>query len=190
MKKLVFLHGAGSDYMAYHDTMEAFSRLVDAELISFNAPFRHPTKENKFIWFNKVEQNGRRDAVYEDYMFSMQYIKNKLYEISDNLKEIILIGHSQGGGMAAHVGLELNLNTAICICADLPYNVTYKKQSETPICWFEAGCDGYIDANRKASYKMLEKIGANLHYQILPQSTHCKFSDELLPVLKRYFKKT
>ena len=184
-KKLVFLHGAGSDCNAYHGLMIKIAHFIGAELVSFNAPFFHPFKENKFVWFNKFVQNGRRDAVYEDYIFSIQYIKNRLYELDTNLRDIILIGHSQGGGMAVHVGLELNLCSVISISADLPYNIVYENKSKTPIYWFEAGQDGYIDDNRKASYKVLEQIGAHLHYQILPQSTHNEFADELLPAVKK-----
>ncbi len=180
MKKLVFLHGAGADCCAYHDFMGEIARYFDAELISFNAPFPHPTKKNKFVWFNKIAQNGRRDAVCEDYFASMQYIKNQLQKLNVDLSDIILIGHSQGGGMAAHIGLELPLGAVIAVSADMPYNITYENKSKTPIYWFEAGQDGYIDNNRKASYKLLQQINADLHYQILPNSTHNEFADELL----------
>ncbi len=180
MKKLVFLHGAGADCCAYHDLMSEIAQYFNVELISFNAPFSHPIKENKFVWFNKIAQNGRRDAVCEDYFASMQYIKNKLLELNIDLREVILLGHSQGGGMAAHIGLELDLGAVIAMSADLPYNMTYGNNTKTPIYWFEAGQDSYIDDNRKASYKLLQQIGADLHYQILPNSSHNEFADELL----------
>ena len=87
--------------------------------------------------------------------------------------------------MAIHVGLELNLEAAISFCGDLPYNIEYHNHSKTPIYWFEAGKDGYIDDNRKASYKLLNEIGERLHYQILPDSTHTEFEKEAFEALKR-----
>ena len=128
MKKLVFLHGAGSDKNAYNDLMLQIAKQFDAELISFNAPFPHPSKPNKFVWFNKFEQNGRRDAVVNDYNQSLEHIKGKLLELGLNLEDIILVGHSQGGGMAVHIGLEMKLNRVISVSGDLPYNIEYEKK--------------------------------------------------------------
>lgn len=188
MKKLVFLHGAGADCCAYHDLMSEIVQYFNAELITFNAPFLHLTKQDKFVWFNKIEQNGRRDAICDEYFASVEYIKNKLQELNADLSEVILIGHSQGGGMAVHIGLDMDLGAVIAISADMPYNIAYENNSKTPIYWFEAGQDGYIDENRKASYKLLQQINANLHYQILPTSTHNEFANELLSAIKDCFK--
>ncbi len=188
MKTVVFLHGAGFDNKAHHNLIKQIAQHFKAELVSFNAPFLPPTKENKFIWFNKFVQYGRRDAVVDDYFASIRYIKNKLLELNTDLKDIILIGHSQGGGMAVHVGLEMDLGAVISVVADLPYNITYENKSTTPIYWFEAGQDGYIDENRKASYRFLQEIETNLHYQVLPESTHNEFADELLSAIKESFK--
>lgn len=188
MKKLVFLHGAGADCYAYHNLMSEIAQCFNAELITFNALFLHPTKQDKFVWFNKIEQKGRRDAVCEEYFTSVEYVKNKLQKLNTDLSEIILIGYSQGGGMAVQVGLELDLGAVIAMSADLPYNIAYENNSKTPIYWFEAGQDGYIDENRKASYKLLRQINANLHYQILPTSTHNEFKNELFSAIKDCFK--
>ncbi len=188
MKKLVFLHGAGSDCDAYHNLMSEIAQYFNADLITFNALFSHPIKKDKFVWFNKIEQNGRRDAVCEEYFTSVEYIKDKLQNLNTDLSEVILIGHSQGGGMAVQVGLELDLEAVIAMSTDLPYNIVYENKSNTPIYWFEAGCDGYIDENRKASYKLLRQINANLHYQILPTSTHNEFTNELFSAIKDCFK--
>ncbi len=189
MKKLVFLHGSGADKLAYNDLMGIIAQKVNAELISFNAPFPHPSKEKRFVWFNKVEQNGRRDAVLEEYFYSLEYIKDKLKELSCDLNDIILIGHSQGGGIAVHTGVELNLNSVISICGDLPYNINYDCKSRTPIYWFEGGKDSYINQQRKESYKMLDGIKADLYYKILPTSTHNEFAEDLLREIKNLVNK-
>ena len=187
MKKLVFLHGAGSDKNAYGELMKQVAKQFDAELFSFNAPYPHPLKSGKFMWFNKFEQNNRRDAVIKDYYHSLEYIKNKILALGESLDNIILAGHSQGGGMAVHVGLELKLNKVISISGDLPYNIEYEKKENTPIYWFEGQNDSYINRDRKDSYKILQKIGANLQYRILPNSTHNEFSADLLKQIDETF---
>lgn len=187
MKKLVFLHGSGADKSAYNDLMSVVAQKIDAELVSFNAPFPHPAKENRFIWFHKVEENGRRDAVLKEYQYSLEYIEHKLKELNCDLNDIVLIGHSQGGGMAVHTGLKLNLNSVISICGDLPYNIKYDCKSITPIYWFEGEKDSYINQQRKKSYKLLKNIEADLHYKILPVSTHNEFARDLLCEIKKLF---
>ena len=185
MTKLVFLHGAGADKNAYFVTMQNIASKFNAELITFNAPFPHPNKKKKFIWFNKIEVNGRRDAVEEEYFYSLQYIKDKLSKLRSDSDDIILIGHSQGGGLAVHIGLELELGMVVSICGDLPYNISYKNNSTTPIYWCEGGKDNYIDDNRKASYRLLKDVKANYIYQILPNSTHNEFVADLLNLIEK-----
>ena len=137
MTKLVFLHGSGVDKNAYFETMQNIASKFNAQLITFNAPFPHPNKKEKFVWFNKKEINGRRDAVEAEYFHSLQYVKECLATLKNDDEDIILIGHSQGGGLAVHVGLEMELKMVISICGDLPYNIFYINNSTTPIYWCE-----------------------------------------------------
>lgn len=180
MKKLVFLHGSGSDKNAYSDLMHEIAKRCKADLISFNAPFKHPDKPNKYKWFNKFENDGRRDAIVEEYVYSLEYIKEQLNNL--NTKDIILIGHSQGGGMAVHVGLEMNLSSVISINGDLPYNISYKKKTNTQIYWLESEKDTYIDDKRKKSYQLISN-NDNLHLLTLKNSTHNEFEYDLLKVI-------
>ena len=182
MKKLVFLHGSGSDKNAYNELMLSIAQAFDADLISFNAPFEHPDKPNKYKWFNKFENNGRRDAVVEEYAHSLQYIKEKLNSLHTKPEDIILVGHSQGGGMAVHVGLEIELSSVISINGDLPYNLSYIKTTKTPIYWLEGGKDTYIDNNRKKSYQLITNNN-NFHFLTLKNSTHNDFKDDFLKVI-------
>jgi len=182
MKKLVFLHGSGSDKTAYSDLMHEIAKLCNAELITFNAPIKHPEKPNKYKWFNKFEKDGRRDAIVEEYIYSLQYIKEQLNNLHTDTKNIILIGHSQGGGMAVHIGLEVELASVISISGDLPYNISYKKLTKTPIYWLEGEQDTYIDNNRKKSYQLIVNNN-NFHFLTLKNSTHNNFCDDFLQII-------
>ena len=68
MKKLVFLHGAGSDKNAYNDLVEQIAKRFDAKAISFNAPFPHPTKKSLKCSYVNLLCTSR---VYEE---SVQYL--------------------------------------------------------------------------------------------------------------------
>ncbi len=156
----------------------------NAQLITFNAPFPHPNKKEKFVWFNKKEINGRRDAVEAEYFHSLQYVKELLTQLKNDDEDIILIGHSQGGGLAVHVGLEIELKMVISICGDLPYNISYANNSTTLIYWCEGRKDTYIDDNRKTSHLFLKDISANYHYHIFPNSTHKDFTADLMNLIE------
>ena len=182
MKKLVFLHGSGSDKNAYNELMLTIAQRFNTDLISFNAPFKHLDKPDKYKWFNKFENDGRRDAIVEEYIYSLQYIKEQLNNLHTDTKNIILIGHSQGGGMAVHIGLEVELSSVISISGDLPYNISYKKLTKTPIYWLEGGQDSYIDDNRKKSYQLIVNNN-NFHFLTLKNSTHNDFRDDFLKTI-------
>ena len=182
MKKLIFLHGSGSDKNFCNSLMHKIADFCCADLITFNAPFEHPEKINKYRWFNKIAVDGRRDAVVEEYMYSLQYIKNKINELCLDTKDVILIGHSQGGGMAVHIGLELELSTVVSINGDLPYNISYKKNTKTPVYWLAGEKDTYIDDNRKKSYKLIQENN-NFHFLMLKNSTHKDFENDLLELI-------
>ena len=183
MKKLVFLHGSGADKNAYNDLMQMIAKHFDVELISFNAPFLRENKSNRYAWFNKFENNGRRDAILSEYNHSLEFIKQQLNALKTNPENIILIGHSQGGGMAIHIGLETELAMVLSINGDLPYNISYNSHSATPLYWFAGKKDTYIDDKRKNSYMLINNC-KNLHYISLPNSTHNDFADDLLQALK------
>ncbi len=132
---LVFLHGKGADKNAYNGQIRKAAENLSADVVSFNAPLPHPAKKDKFVWFNKIENNNRQEAIEEEYRYSVNFIEEKLQKLNYPLSDIVLIGHSQGGGMAVSVALELNLKCAISICGDLPYNLKYANKAETPVYW-------------------------------------------------------
>lgn len=183
MIKFVFLHGSGDDKEAYEGLMYEAAKAFDAKLLSFNAPFAHETKPGRYKWFNKFQNEGRRDAVIEDYDYSLNYVKEKLLKLHGQSSEVILAGHSQGGGLAVHVGLEMKLKGVISINGDLPYNLNYQKKTKTPIYWLESAEDTYLNEERKQSYKLIT-CNNNFHHFVLPDSTHTEFEKDFLYLLK------
>lgn len=183
MKKMIFLHGSGAYKNRYGELCDSIAKYCGCELVLFNAPFAHHTRPDRYQWFGKFENNDRRDAVIDDYLYSLKYIKDKIYELKCDTKDVILIGHSQGGGMAIHLGLEMNLCGVVAICPDLPYNIQYKLSGNTPIYWFEAAKDTLLDDNRKQSYKLLPK-GVDFHYGILPNCGHKDFENDFMDIIK------
>lgn len=184
MKKIVFLHGSGADQIRYADFMDRVAKYYDVEMVWFDAPFQHYKKLDKHQGFGKFDNNGRRDAVIDDYMYSLRYIKDKIHEIDCDTKDIALLGHSQGGGMAVHVGLGMELAGVMAICPDLPYNISYKLSSKTPIYWFEAANDTLLDRERKDSYKLLHQ-NINFHYTILPNCGHNDFGNNFMDIIRQ-----
>ena len=82
--------------------------------------------------------------------------------------------------MAVHIGLEMELSSVISISGDLPYNISYKKITKTPLYWLEGEKDTYIDDNRKKSY---HQIYNNFHFLVLKNSTHNDFKSDLLKAI-------
>lgn len=181
-KKLVFLHGSGSDKNAYNKLMLTLANDFDADLISFNAPFKHPDKPDKYKWFNKFENGKRRDAVLNEYTCSIQNIKEQLNNLHTKPENIILIGHSQGGGIAVHIGLEMELSCVISLNGDLPYNISYNKKTQTPVYWLESQHDTYINSDRKKSYQLITNNN-NFHFLTLENSTHNDFENDFLKII-------
>lgn len=169
---LVFLHGKGSNHSAYEKQLEELAKNLSAEYVSFDAPLNYESLSNRFTWFNKIEANGRKRAVKEEHEYSLAYIKERLEQLGCLLSDVVLIGHSQGGGMAVCTGLELGLKAVFSICGDLPYNIKYINKSQTPIYWFEGNDDTYISKERKESYKILQEIKANLYYIVIDECSH------------------
>ena len=181
---LVFLHGKGDDCTAYSRQLAQLADNLSAERVAFNAPFKCSIKPGKFVWFNKIERSNRKVAVENEYLFSIQYIKEKLRQLDCRLSDIVLIGHSQGGGMAVAAGLELNLRGVFSICGDLPYNLEYQNKTSTPIYWLEGKQDTYISQERKDSYKILQKIGADFCYQLLENCSHTEINQAFTEIEK------
>jgi phospholipase/carboxylesterase len=183
---LVFLHGKGADKNAYFEHLSSLAEKLAVEFVSFNAPFESLTKKDKFLWFNKFVNGKRRDAVVEEYLFSKNYIEQEIKKLGVPLSDVVLIGHSQGGGMGVSVGLELSLGGVFSICGDLPYNLEYNCLSNTPIYWLEGVDDTYIDAERKASYKLL---GDRVCYKLIKECTHTEISKAFLEIERILLKK-
>lgn len=185
MKKLVFLHGKGENKNSYTDCMTNVAKYCGYELVCFEAPIAYEKRPGTYQWFKKFENDGRCDAIISDYEYSLRYIKDKILALNCDTKDIVLVGHSQGGGMAVHVGLKMNVAGVVAICADIPYNIShmFKPCYKTSVYWFEAANDTILDANRKKSYKLLPD-GVSLHYTVLQHCGHNDFENDFMKVIK------
>lgn len=173
--KLVFLHCSGGNKTDYAELLSHIAKSINAEILSFDAPLIKDEAKSKYFWFNKDETHPRRDAIESDFNYALKFIKDKILALKIALSDIILLGHSQGGAMASVVATELNLKLAVSIVGDLPYNINYTNNSETPILWLESKNDTYLSSERKASYTLFKDINANLSYNILENSSHFDF---------------
>ena len=195
-KILIFLAGKGKEIQEYEGLPEDLAKRFDAELVNVVAPYPHPKPEKaakgKRTWFNKTvneREQGREDAVEEDYFHSLDIIKNQINELTNhgvNPKDIIIFGHSMGAGLAVHAGLEMELGGVIAVAADVPYNLNYDSgATQTPIYWFECRNDTVLkDPRRKLSYHLVDNH-PNFHYNILPNSTHDDFGKDLLTAVNK-----
>ncbi len=173
--KLVFLHCSGGNKRDYPELLSYIAKAINAEILSFNAPLVKEEATTKYFWFNKDEAHPRRDAIKSDFDYALSFAKEKLLELKIPHGNVVLLGHSQGGAMSSVLATELDLKLAISIVGDLPYNINYANNSKTPLLWLESKNDTYLNAERKASYKLLENIKANISYNILENSTHFDF---------------
>ena len=193
-KMMFFLPGKGKKLEEYEGLPEHIAQSFGAEFIPLRAPYPHPKPEKaaqgRRTWFNKFvneKENGREDADIEEYMDSLHYIEdeiNQRLQAGVDPKDILILGHSMGAGLAVHVGLEMKLGSVIAVAADMPYNLQYQVYSNTPIYWFECKNDTVLkDPRRKQSYHLV-KDQSNFHYGILPNSTHDDFGPDLLTAVK------
>lgn len=188
-KIMFFLSGKGKNLEEYEGLPSEIARQFGAELMPIHAPYPHPKPEKaaqgRRTWFNKItnKKENREDADIEEYMDSLHYIEDRISQYLQagvNPKDIILLGHSMGAGMAVHVGLEMRLGSVIAVAPDMPYNLQYQIASNTPIYWFECKNDAVLkDPRRKSSYHLVEDH-PNFHYNVLPNSTHDDFGKDLM----------
>lgn len=185
MKKLlVFLHGAGGTKDSFADVATDLANYFYAELITFNAPI--PFK-NGFTYMNKVYVDGVRTPVESDYQNSLIFLKNKILSYSIDPRNIIVVGHSQGGQMATCLGMQLPFYKTISICGDFPRRFSYSVLPNhcEDILLINGARDNYLSEDRKSSYKILDDLHLNYRFVVGENIEHFSFTaDDIISCLE------
>ncbi|MDR1694295.1 MAG: hypothetical protein LBR70_03785 [Lactobacillaceae bacterium] len=183
---IIFLHGKQADKdNPKYEIVKNIAKKRNAELIGINAPLPY---KSGFMWFDKVNRLGE-EAVREQFNYSLNYL---LSEINEIIKErnltfdnLILSGHSQGGFMAAYLGITYGAKEVITICSDYPQSFDKPKnlRKDVLINWVEAGKEDYLSQDRIESYKRLIGWGCNLKHLVDANSTHNDLSHTIVDLL-------
>ena len=185
MKKLlVFLHCKGGNKTKSADFAHKTAKKMGCNLLIFDAPFTYSEKDGTFIWFHK-DNNGL--AKPQDVQHSISYVISKIKNSGYQMQDVILCGHSQGGAMAAIIGMSSNPYAVISICGDLPINLNYipNQSNNTNFYWIEASQDTYLTNARKNTYNTLKNNHYNLKYIKAPNSTHFDYASDVWTILEK-----
>lgn len=184
---LVFLHGKGRDKNELSETVAKLASIYNVEVVGIDAPF--PYKDG-YSWWHRVEQDGIQKIKSEDFNCSVEKIVSEVNAALGcrecGWERVILAGHSQGGMMAVHLGLKMHAQAVISLAGDFPEYFSYGPDiaKTMPIYWIEAGKDRVLNAERRSSYKYLEKLGCQLHYFYSPESEHSEFGSDVEEFIK------
>lgn len=185
---MIFLHGKGDEpHHPKHDIINEIAKARGAELIHINATRPHRSGNKWFNSSSKFEETDKETI--EQFNHSVEQILaevDKLAEARDiSYDDIIFCGRSQGAFMSLHIGLTYGAKEIISIFGYFPtnlqYNIDIKK--DIPILWLEAENEEVINAERRASYKILQSLGCNLTYKIAPKSSHDYIDPTILDLI-------
>ena len=101
-------------------------------------------------------------------------MKKILAERNINYGDVIYLGHSQGGDMAIRAALKHGAKMVVVLGADISdkFPLPEKIRTDFSVIWVGAGHDDVLDESRRASYKILQKLGVKVTYIFSPDSTH------------------
>ena len=204
-KVFIFLHGydsCGKDMMV----LDSVFRKIAPEGSQFlfpDAPF--PVHNGKgFCWFPFVFNDDPFD-INEEYIYtSMQqalpylktYIENNVDWSKFTKQDIILIGFSQGAGLAVHSSTRLGekICCAISFSGGLanPHNEIMEKSVQnckSPVCFIHGTEDTILPYQfSQRGYKMLKKAGFETELHILDDTKHI-ITPEAMKIAEKFLKK-
>jgi phospholipase/carboxylesterase len=178
-KLVIFLHGYGSNGDDLITLAHHFKQAVpDSCFISPNAPFPCAGAPFGFQWFDlSVFQDefllkGLNSAV----PILENFIKEQLARFSLQMKDLILIGFSQGTMMALHSAIRLDEKIAGvvgfsggCVTSDL----THELKSKPKILLIHGTDDEVVPSQRSInSVAELEKYGVDAQVELLDNLGH------------------
>lgn len=183
---MIFLHSKQSNKDdPKYAVIKDIAQKKNAKIIGFNAPFVYKTG---LMWFDKLD-NASEEEILNQFNHSLEYLTDEinkfLAEYKQNWNDLILCGHSQGGSMAAWLGITNGAKEVIAIHSHFPtfLDKPDNLKKDTPIYWVEAENEVYFSEERKNSYKRLVNWGCNLKFLIEPDTVHDVVSKNILDLL-------
>ena len=180
MKKLLVMLHCKNSFVGdpiYRNTEEIAKLLAkkyNAEILAFNSIL--PYKE-AYTWFEKVDGEIVSDSFVKSFDYAKSKISHYVEENGIKPENIIIFGRSQGGFMAICLGIELGVGKVVAMAADIKAELVNAAKTEgcPEIIWIEAGKDKYISAERRGSYKDLQKLGIAVDYRVSEDAEHSYF---------------
>ncbi len=179
---LLYLHGRAYTGDSHRDFVSALAVQKNAYLLTPYAPY--PDGDG-WSWFSKTTHAGKQFANESEMNRAIDGLMNLLNEQGISPKQVILCGHSQGGGLAITMGMRYPFKEVISICGDLPYNVAYPVGQAicSSMIWVEGLLDDFLNLRRKSSRTILDQAGVPYRYWLSPSTSHHQFGEPLLTEL-------
>ena len=204
-KMFVLLHGYGDSGEGMEPIKRSFADIAPkgSKFFCPNAPFSIP-KERGYSWYPFVLEEDT-EKLNEEFVFNgmqttmpylRKYIINNMNEYNFSFQDIVLIGFSQGAGLATHASLRLG--SKICGTVSFsggfanPYNDIenpYMQEVKSPICFIHGKKDRILPHMlSEQAYKSLHKAGFNVELYLFDDLKH-KIDENCLNCAKKFLKK-
>ena len=168
-KKLaILLHGVGSnaeDLAMIIPYMQ--ESLPDFSFISLNGPQKYDLAAFGYQWFSfqSRELEDLEREVGKTLPAVLDFIEEKLQELSLGFEDLFLIGFSQGAMLATHIATSFNkkLGGIIAFAGTIIPRSSFEGNTKTPICFIYGTEDEILSLERlRNSTEMLKQIGFNV----------------------------
>ena len=201
---IVMLHGYGSN----GDDLIQISEFLKEDSLNTlytapNAPYKYNQFSNAFKWFEvypdgiPIDQAGpeQQAKTEKEFKESCRLIKDYIYQLSEKhkieLKNIFLLGFSQGSMMSLEVGTELEKPIAgIISLSGRIYTENFKSKSRTkvPILVIHGENDDIIKSHRfYETCKILNECGYNIEKHLLQNLGHT-ISNDVIQITKKFIR--
>ena len=156
--RLVLLHGWGADaedLLPLGDGLAA-AATVPAECIGLQAPEAHPSGQGR-QWY------GLFPSDWQAVPSATQQLRHRIEELDLEtipLSQTVLIGFSQGGAMALHVGCNLPL-AGVISCSGYPHPGWQPPSTRPPVLLLHGQNDDVVPAAAAERLLALLKPGSN-----------------------------
>jgi len=185
---MIFLHGKGVPSKApQYEIFKEVAAKENADYLIIDAPFPH---RDGFRWHNYNREPGEKSL--QEFKSSLLHIETEAEKIMRERgigwSDIIWIGHSQGSDMAIMTALKHGAKKVIGMMPSWEPEMLEKYYAKAiqnsyldfPIYWVEAENDTVLSKERKAGWKKLKVLGANVIHTISKGSGHDSYARTVL----------